>query len=197
MLFPLTSDDLASLLPPEQVVLADRSVAEQVIGRADAVAFLSEVGVPRCSGLFEMDASLAVASTPEDFVVDDEDTSVLIETSSLGQLASLGCLQDASVYVRRSDGAVFAPRGDEDGDEDVEQLNADVSSFAKLLLLIETKSPDPALGYADALPLYSRAAREIKEEMTAVDPAPFAHSDGFWTGYLDSFAGGLFPRESR
>ncbi|WP_037606866.1 SUKH-4 family immunity protein [Streptacidiphilus rugosus] len=195
MLFPLTSDDLASLLPPGQVVLTDRSVAERVIARADAVAFLSEVGVPRCSGLFEMDASLAAASTPEDFVVDDEDAAPVIELASTGELGSLGCLQDASVYVRRSDGAVFAVWDDED--EDVEQLNADVSSLAKLLLLIESKAPDPALGYTEALPLYSRAAQEIKDEMTAVDSAPFADPGGFWTGYLDSFAGGMFPREAR
>jgi hypothetical protein len=197
VLFPLTSDDLASLLPPGQVVRTDRSVAERVIVRADAVVFLSEVGVPRCSGLFEMDASLAAAATPEGFVVDDEGTAAVIGTATTGELGSLGCVQDAAVYVRRSDGAVFAVWDAEDEDEDIEQLNADVSSLAKLLLLIESKSPDPALDYAEALPLYSRAAQEIKEEMTAVDPTPFADSGGFWTGYLDSFAGGMYPREPR
>lgn len=194
MLWDVTSDQLAAALRPDEVVRTDPSAAATAIVHTDTVAFLSEVGVPRCGGLFEIDASLAAASTSEGFVIDDEDSDPVIELS-IGELGSLGCLQEASVYVRRSDGAVFAVWDGEE--EDFEQLNADVSSLAKLLLLIQTKSPDPALGYTDALPLYSQAAREIKAEMTGVDPTPFADPDGFWTGYLDSFAGGMFPRESR
>jgi hypothetical protein len=41
------------------VVRTDPSAAAQVIGDPDAVVFLSEVGVPWCSGAFQLSASLA------------------------------------------------------------------------------------------------------------------------------------------
>lgn len=194
MLFPLTPDDLTSVLPTDQVVRTERSAAAEVIADADAVAFLSEVGVPWCSGVFHLGASLAPASTSERLVSQRGDLPMVID-SPFGELGSLGTLQYALVYVRRSDGVVFATS--ENADEGYERIHADVSSLSKLLLLVESKAPDPDLRYSEARPLYSQAAREIKAEMNAVDPTPFANPDGFWSDYLDSFAGGMYPRKPR
>ncbi|WP_042422641.1 SUKH-4 family immunity protein [Streptacidiphilus anmyonensis] len=194
MLFPLTSDDLTSALPPGQVARTERSAAAEVIADADAVAFLSEVGVPWCSGVFHLGASLAAAATPDRLVSERGSLPMVIDTP-LGELGSLGALQYTLVYVRREDGVVFA--SSEDADEGYERIHSDVSSLSQLLLLVESKSPDPDLPYAEALPLYARAAAEIEAEISAVDPAPFADPDGFWTGFLDSFGSGMYPRKPR
>ncbi|SEK55614.1 SUKH-4 family immunity protein [Streptacidiphilus jiangxiensis] len=194
MLFPLTSDDLTSVLPPEQVVRTDWSAAAEVIAAPDAVAFLSEVGVPWCSGVFHLGSSLAPTSTPDRLVSERGSLPMVIDTP-FGELGSLGGLQYVLVYVRRSDGVVFATS--ENSDEGYERIHSDVSSLSKLLLLIESKAPDPDLPYAEALPLYARAAAEIEAEISAVDPAPFADPDGFWTDFLDSFGGGIYPRKPR
>ena len=197
MLFPLTAADLTSVLPPDQVVRAERSAAAEVIADVDAVAFLSEVGVPWCSGVFHLGASLAPVSTPDRLVSQQSDLPMVID-SPFGELGSLGALQYTLVYVRRSDGVVFATSENADeGYERYERIHADVSSLSKLLFLVESKAPDPDLRYSEARPLYSQAAREIKAEMIAVDPTPFADPDGFWSDYLDSFAGGMYPRKPR
>lgn len=196
MLFPLTPGDLTPVLPPDHVVRTERSAAAEVIADADAVAFLSEVGVPWCDGAFQMCASLAAASTPDepDLVIEEGNLPMVIE-SSVGELGLLGMLQYVLVYVRRTDGVVFATS--ENTEEDYEQINSDVSSLSKLLLLVESKSPDPELDHDEADGLYRQAAEEIEAEMRATDGVPFADPKGFWTGYLESWSSGMYPRLAR
>lgn len=194
MLFPLTPEELTSVLPADQVVRTDPAAAAPVIGAAEAVAFLSEVGVPWCSGVFHLGASLAAASTPDRLVEDEGGLEKVIATP-FGELGHLGSLQYALVYVRRADGVVFATS--EDADEGYERIHEDVSSLAQMLLMVEAKAPDPRLRNREARPLYRRAVEEIEAEMRAVDPAPLADPDGFWTQYLDSYASGMYPRKPR
>lgn len=196
MLFPLTPDDLTTVLEPDEVLRADPAVAAEVIGDRDAVAFLSEVGVPWCSGAFQMGSTLAAASTSDDpdLLVKRGALPMVIDTP-VGELGSLGSLLYTSVYLRRNDGVVFATS--ENNEEGYEQINSDVSSLSKMLLLIETKSPDPDLDYDEAEELYREAAEAIEAEIRSADPTPFADPKGFWTTYLESYASGMYPRLER
>jgi hypothetical protein len=196
VLFPLTAGDLTAVLPAGQVLRADRAAAARVLGHAATAAFLAEVGLPWCSGAFQLSSVLAgpAVRAMGGRVIEPGGAPRVFDTA-FGEFGALGSLGHALVHVRRADGVVFA--SSEDADEEYEVVNSDVSSLAKLLLLVEDRAPDPDLPYLEALPRYAGAAAQIEAEVSAVDPAAFADDGGFWRGYLDTWAGGMYPRLPR
>ncbi|MFJ8433534.1 SUKH-4 family immunity protein [Kitasatospora sp. NPDC094019] len=157
--------------------------AELWAGDADAVRFVTEIGLPFSNGLFRILEELA-ERRPEnpDRAFARPLTDALVETEH-GRLRQLGELYGGFVFLNLDDGTIWVC--DPDADEEYELIHRDISSLSYLVYKIEVEKPSPEerptpYDWADA-------EEHVREGMERWDEVPFGDDTRFWEAFMDSY----------
>jgi hypothetical protein len=186
VIIDVSRESLLEVFPENSIIRFRPDALGAAVRHEETVRFASTVGVPHSSGLFRALSAFAEPSPdyPRKAVVPGG--ADRWAPSPDGDLLQIGWLLGAWLLVHPGSGAVYASPGDE---VECEHIHRDLSSLCYTLYRIAKERParDDRDPYA-----FPDAAERIEEAVSAVDPTPFAHEEGIWQEFLDSFASGMY-----
>ncbi|MFE6744904.1 SUKH-4 family immunity protein [Kitasatospora purpeofusca] len=168
--------------PGDLLRFRPEAAAELWSGDADAVRFVTEIGVPFSNGLFRILEELADRRPDNpDWAFARPLTDALVETEH-GRLRQLGELYGGFVFLNLDDGTIWVC--DPDADEEYELIHRDISSLSYLVYKIEVEKPEP-----EERPTpydWVNAEECVREGMERWDEVPFGDGTQFWNVFMDS-----------
>jgi hypothetical protein len=188
---PVTPGLLSEVFTPEQIVRVPASLQGEHITHQETRRYLAEVGLPLSEkALCEIREDLGSGLVP---LRDRRDTSKLEAypgySPEIGGWVHLGRALYSDIALDGKTGIVYQIN---DEISTIPKVHTDLSSLAYGTYVLERRKADYDSEDFPEIDDLIQVAEQIQEEISRVDPAPFADGDGVWDALVTDMSGGMW-----